>query len=185
MKATFTPSRMVWIDLEMTGLSPERNVILEIATIITEPDLTIVAEGPAIPVTASENDLRAMTDEVRSLHEQSGLILAVQSAKRSVEQAQKETLNFVKKYCEPQAAVLAGNSVWADKMFLRRYMPDLNAYLHYRLVDVSSVKLLVRSWYPDSTHLEFKKAENHRALDDIRESIAELKHYKKHFFKSL
>lgn len=172
---------LVWIDLEMTGLNPEENVILEIATIITDSDLNILAYGPSLVIHHSDEILDIMDMWSREQHTKSGLLDKVRASRISIQEAAQQTLEFIQQYCIKDTALLAGNSVWQDRAFLRRYMPTIVAYLHYRLIDVTTIKELVSRWYPDSTL--FEKADTHRALEDIKESIDELKYYRKTFFK--
>lgn len=173
---------LVWIDLEMTGLNPDIDVILEIATIITDNSLTILAEGPSIVIHQSESALSLMDSWVSTQHTKTGLVDAVHKSSISLAQAEEQTLTFLKQYCVPGTAVLAGNSVWQDRAFLRKWMPHMLDYLHYRLVDVSSIKEVVQRWYPNNPHVRFSKPDNHRALEDIRFSIKELHHYRSYFF---
>lgn len=168
---------LVWIDLEMTGLESNQDQILEIAVIITDEQLNIVAQGPdlilSVPVLANMSEL------VRKMHTQSGLLVKVAQSQITLMQAQAQVLEFIKPYGEPKTMPLCGNSIWQDKFFLIKYMPDLINYLHYRVIDVSTVKELVKSWYGVP---EFKKTKAHRALSDIEESINELKYYRAHYF---
>jgi oligoribonuclease len=173
--------RMVWVDLEMTGLDESTCTIVEIATIVTEPDLTVVAEGPNLVIHQPEEVLATMSDFVRELHQRSGLLDRIRSSSVSLEGAEAETCAFLSRHCDKGTAVLCGNSVWKDRAFLQRYMPGLLAFLHYRLVDVSTIKELVRRWYPSSAAPT--KREVHRALDDIRESIEELRWYRAGVFR--
>lgn len=170
-------SKLVWVDLEMTGLDPATCVILEIATLVTSSDLSEVIEGPTITLHQPESVLLGMADVVKEMHRRSGLWERVLSATASVEEAQIRTLEFVRAHVEKGASPLCGNSVWKDKSFLEKYMPDLAAHFHYRIVDVSTLKELVKRWYPAAFHAP-KKREIHRALDDIRESIEELRWYR-------
>ncbi|MDD5218171.1 MAG: oligoribonuclease [Candidatus Omnitrophica bacterium] len=181
-KSAKSKDNMVWIDMEMTGLDPARETILEIATIITDPQLRIVAEGPSLVVRQPAARLRAMDRWNRTQHAKSGLIDEVKKSKISLKTAELKTLRFVKKYCPPKTAVLCGSSVHHDRTFLMKYMPKLVNYLHYRIVDVSSIKTLVKHWYPGTPEFTQKK-DSHRALCDIRESIEELKFFRKHYFK--
>lgn len=174
--------RFVWIDCEMTGLDITKDVLLEIATIITDVDLNIIAEGPDLVIHQQEDVLAAMIPVVKDLHAKSGLSDEVKRSIISLADAERETLSFIQRYCRQDQAVLAGNTVWQDGIFLRKYMPRITDYLNYRIVDVSSIKVLVRQWYPNDPHVKFKKGETHRALVDIKESIEELKWYKKYFF---
>jgi oligoribonuclease len=177
-----TAQRMVWVDLEMTGLDPATCVIVEIATIVTDADLAIVAEGPNLVIHQSDEALASMNPYVRELHTRSGLLERIRTSTISNDDAKAETLRFVEQHCPKGNCVLAGNSVWKDKQFLEKYMPELTSWLHYRLVDVSTIKEIVRRWYPSSFHAP-KKKEIHRALDDIRESIEELKWYRQQVFR--
>jgi oligoribonuclease len=173
--------RMVWIDLEMTGLEPETCAIVEIATIITDPNLAVIAEGPCLVIHQPEDVLGTMSAFVRDLHTRSGLLDRIRSATLSLAEAEAQTVAFLERYCQKGTALLCGNSVWKDRAFLERYMPAVIEFLHYRIVDVSTVKELVRRWYPAVLHAP-KKKEVHRALDDIRESIEELKWYRSKVF---
>lgn len=176
-------NRLVWIDLEMTGLDPDFDEILEIATIITDNDLTMIAQGPTLVIFQSEEVLAKMNTKVKEMHTSSGLIEHVRSAQTPVDEAQQQTLDFIKQYCPIHSSPLCGNTIYQDRMFLRRYMPKLNAYLHYRNLDVSSIKEVVTRWYPNDPHAQFKKKDAHRALEDIQESIEELRHYRNYFFR--
>lgn len=173
---------LVWIDMEMTGLNPEQDGILEIATIITDGDLNILAEGPNLIVHQSDGLLARMDDWNRKQHRRSGLTAKVRRSRITVKKAEKLTLDFIKHYSIPQESPLCGNTVHHDRRFLIKYMPKLDAYLHYRNIDVSTVKSLVRRWYPSGKKPPAKK-EAHRALDDIRESVEELRFYRKHYFR--
>lgn len=172
---------LVWIDLEMTGLDPQRDVILEIASIVTDNNLQLIKEGPSLVIHADTQQLAAMHNEVRILHQKSQLLNAVRDARLTVEQAELQTIAFLKEYAQPHS-LLCGNSVWNDRNFLARYMPKVIQFLHYRLIDVTTVKALVQRWYPNDPDVTYNKKETHRALEDIRESIAELKHYRRYFF---
>jgi oligoribonuclease len=174
---------LVWIDLEMTGLNVETDVILEIATIITDNDLKIIAEGPRFVIHQSNEVLKTMHPWCVEQHGKSGLTEAVKKSTITEREAQEKTLEFIKEYCFPNTAPLCGNSVYQDKIFLRKYMPLIDRYVHYRIIDVTSIKECVRRWYPSNPATEFKKPETHRAMDDIKESIKELMHYRINFFK--
>jgi oligoribonuclease len=176
-----TSQRMVWVDLEMTGLNPDVSVIVEIATIVTESDLTIVAEGPNLVIHQPEEVLATMSDFVRDLHARSGLLDRIRSSTTSLADAAAQTVAFLAPHVAKGTAPLCGNSVWKDRAFLERYMPSVIDLLHYRIVDVSTLKELARRWYPASL-LPPKKKELHRALDDIRESIEELRYYRASLF---
>jgi oligoribonuclease len=174
---------MVWIDMEMTGLNPERDRIIEIATLVTDSRLNIVAEGPSLVIHQPGTIMKKMDAWNRKHHGASGLTASVKASKISVKKAEKMTLDFIKQYCVPKKAVLCGNSVYQDRRFIIKYMPRLDKFLHYRLIDVSTIKDLVRRWYPKNKEMP-KKNENHRALDDIRESVEELRFYRKHYFRT-
>ena len=173
---------LVWIDMEMTGLNPEKEGIIEIATIVTDSDLNILEEGPDLVIRQSDKLLKKMDDWNQTHHQKSGLLDKVKKSKITVKQAEVKTLRFIKKYCLHKKATLCGNSVHHDRRFIIRYMPQLDDFLHYRIIDVSSIKDLVRRWYPKNKAIP-KKNETHRALADIRESIEELRFYRKHYFK--
>ena len=178
-------ARLVWVDLEMTGLDPGREVAVEIASVITEGDLELVAEGPDLVIAAPEERLAAMVPVVRKMHEQSGLLEAIRASTLTVEEAEEATLVFVREHC-PAARVhpLCGNTIGTDRQFLERYMPRLAAHLHYRSVDVSGIKELAKRWYPDEFAHRPAKAEGHRALIDIRESIEELRYWRRAVFRA-
>jgi len=175
-------ANLVWVDLEMTGLDPRSCTIVEIATIITDSELAVVAEGPDIVIHQPEEVLAAMNDEVRQLHTRSGLLDAIGRSTTSLPEAEAQTLGFVRQHCEPGKSPLCGNSIWKDRQFLERYMPELATHFHYRVIDVSTIKELVKRWYPSGQCSPPQKAETHRALADIRESIAELRHYRQRIF---
>lgn len=177
-----TQKNLIWIDLEMTGLDYEQDKILEMATIVTNDNLDIIAVGPHFVIHYDESVLLAMDDWNKTQHAKSGLWQKVLESTTTLKEAEEQTLIFLKKYCVAQESPLCGNSVYQDKAFIRKSMKDLLLFLHYRIIDVSSVKELVRRWYPKTPHAYFKKAEVHRALDDVYGSIAELKHYRKYFF---
>lgn len=174
---------MVWIDCEMTGLDPMRDVLIEIATIITDYDLNIVARGPDLAIHASEERLANMNAWNRRTHKKSGLIERIRKEGVTTAEAERQTLTFVRKYCYKKSAPLCGNSIGQDKRFLVRYMPKLDDYLHYRVVDVSTVKVLVNEWYRGKIKPP-EKNETHRALADIEDSIAELAFYRSAVFVS-
>lgn len=173
---------LIWIDLEMTGLDPEENKVVEVASIVTDTELNELEEGPSLVIHQSEEVLAAMGPWCQKQHGKSGLTDAVRSSTITLEQAEDETLKFVMKHCDRKNSLLCGNTVWMDRIFLARYMPRIINYLTYRLIDVTSIAQLVKRWYPKNPLTDFKKAEIHRALPDIRESIAELRHYKNYFF---
>lgn len=171
---------LVWIDLEMSGLEPETDKILEIATIITDKELNILAEGPNIAIKNDDSVLEAMDEWNTEHHGASGLIERVKNSKYSLKDAEIATLEFIKQYTEIKTNPLCGNSIGQDRRFLYPYMPELSKWLHYRNIDVSSVKELYNRWYDGEI---FKKQEKHEALADIVESIDELKFYRAKIFK--
>jgi oligoribonuclease len=180
---TLSDQHLIWVDLEMTGLDPEQNTILEIATLITDGALNIVAEGPVRAIHHPAAVLEAMDQWNRDHHGASGLTARALASSLSVAAAEEETLAFVRQYCPARSSPLCGNSVHQDRRFLVRYMPTFDAYLHYRNIDVSTVKELVRRWYPAGPTAPEKK-HAHLALDDIRESLDELRFYRAHFFRN-
>jgi oligoribonuclease len=167
---------MVWIDCEMTGLDPARHTLIEIATIITDFDLTIVDRGPDLAIKVSPARLKAMDAWPRRAHTRSGLLERAKREGVSLAEAERQTVRFIRRHCKTGTAPLCGNSVWQDKRFITKYMPDLLDVLHYRIVDVSSFKQLVAHWYPGTEAPA--KQETHRAMTDIEESIAELRFYR-------
>ncbi len=180
---TVNGNYLVWIDCEMTGLSPATSYLLEIATIITDNQLNVVHEGPSLVINQPKELLARMEPVVQQMHTESGLLEKVVQSTTTVQEAQSQTLAIIEKYCQKNAAPLCGNSIWQDKLFLIRFMPDIVSYLNYRIVDVSSVKEVVQRWYPHNPKAVFAKRKAHRALDDIQESIAELRYYRDNFFK--
>ena len=174
--------RMVWLDLEMTGLE-EQHVIIEIATVVTDANLEILAEGPDFAINRSVEDLNNIDNWSAKQHTESGLMDKVRASKIGINEAEKRTLEFVKKWVGQWEAPLCGNSIWVDRLFLKREMPKLESYLHYRVVDVSSIKELISRWHPDVEEPP-PKTKSHRALDDVLESINELRWYRRHFFKN-
>ncbi len=175
---------LIWIDLEMTGLDPVKHVILEIASLVTDGQLNILAEGPSLVIYQPEENLTNMHQWVLEQHTKSGLLDRVRASTITLEQAQEQTLAFLREYCEPDTSPLCGNSVWNDRAFLQVYMPKIAKFLYYRMIDVTAFKEIIMRWYPDSPHKEYKKEDKHRALEDIRESVAELRHFRKYFFIS-
>lgn len=173
---------MVWIDLEMTGLSPEKDRIIEIATIITDSNLEIVAEGPVLAINQSESFLSGMDEWNTRTHNATGLVERVVASQYDERRAELETLRFVQNHVPKNKSPLCGNSICQDRRFLARYMRELESYLHYRNLDVSTVKELAKRWHPGLAE-GFDKQNTHRALDDIRESIQELKYYRTHFLR--
>ncbi len=167
----------------MTGLEPLRHVIIEIATLITDDNLNVIADGPDLVIHATPEQMAEMGDFVTEMHTKSGLIDAVNSSTVSTAEAEAQTLAFLKEHiAEPRTIPLCGNSIGTDRRFLQEYMPTLEAFLHYRNVDVSTLKELTRRWHPEVLDTMAEKETTHRALDDIRESIAELQHYRDTLF---
>ncbi|MGA0218298.1 MAG: oligoribonuclease [Ilumatobacteraceae bacterium] len=176
---------LVWMDLEMTGLDHMSDVIVEIATIITDDDLNIVAEGPDLVIHQPDEVLSRMNEVVTKMHTESGLLEQISASTLTLEEAGQQTLDFIKEHCPEAGTVpLCGNSIGTDRRFLARYLPEIENYLHYRSVDVSSIKELVRRWYPEANARRPWKPNSHRALDDIKESVAELQHYQQGVFRS-
>lgn len=173
---------LIWIDLEMTGLDPERERIIEIATIVTDKNLNILAEGPVLAVHQADELLAKMSDWCIKTHTANGLVERVKTSRLNERAAELQTLDFLKRWVPKGASPICGNSVAQDKRFLFKYMPDLADYFHYRHLDVSTLKELARRWKPDILN-DFQKANTHLALDDIRESIKELTYYREHFIK--
>jgi oligoribonuclease len=172
------------MDLEMTGLDPRRHVIVEIATLVTDDDLNVVAEGPDLVVHQPEERLAEMDDVVRKMHGRSGLLAAIRESTTSLDEAGAATLDFIRSHVdEPQSVPLCGNSIGTDRRFLATQLPAIDDYLHYRSIDVSSIKELTRRWYPEALASAPKKVGGHRAMDDIQESLAELKYYRTAIFK--
>jgi len=173
-------SNLIWIDLEMTGLDPDKERIIEISTIVTDKDLNILAEGPMMAVSQPQSILDAMDEWCTTHHGQSGLTQRVISSQISDAQAQAETIAFLQKWVPKGKSPMCGNSIGQDRRFLVRYMPELHDYFHYRNLDVSSLKELAVRWKPQIM-AGFKKQNKHLALDDIKESIEELAYYREHF----
>jgi oligoribonuclease len=177
--------RLVWVDLEMTGLEVDRDVIVEIACIVTDSSLTALDDGVQLVVRADADALAAMSDFVREMHRKSGLLPEIEASPVDVAGAEAATLAYVKQHVPtPSTAPLCGNSIGTDRRFLAKYMRELDDYLHYRSIDVSSLKELCRRWYPDVYRKRPGKAEQHRALDDIRESIEELRFYRDNMLRA-
>ena len=173
-------NRLVWLDLEMTGLDPDVDVILEIAVLITDPELNILVEGPVFAIHHPESALERMDDWNKNQHGKSGLIERVRSSQEDMPSAETKTLEFLAGHIKAGISPLCGNSIWQDRRFLARYMPRLEKFFHYRVVDVSSVKILALNWYAGL--VPFKKSEAHLALSDIRDSVAELRYYREKIF---
>ena len=173
---------LIWIDLEMTGLDTLNDTIIEIATIVTDSELNILAEGPVFAIHTPDIVLNSMDDWNTRQHGQSGLIDRIRRSNVTMAQAETETIAFLNKYVEAGRSPMCGNSICQDRRFLARQMPTLERFFHYRNLDVSTVKELAYRWRPDILS-SFEKKGSHLALDDIRDSIRELRHYKEHFFK--
>ena len=168
----------------MTGLDPSVHAIVEIATVVTDDDLNVVAEGPDLVVHQPDAVLAHMDDFVTNMHTVSGLLPLIKTSTIGNDEAMRLTLEFIKQHVpEPRSVPLAGNSIGTDRRFLAKYMADIENHLHYRCVDVSSVKELVKRWYPGMEHSRAQKAVTHRAMDDVRESIEELRWYREHAFR--
>ena len=170
------------MDLEMTGLDPTRHVIVEIATLVTDDDLTIVAEGPDLVVHATDEQLAEMDDVVVQMHTRSGLLEAIKASTTTLEEAGEATLAFLKEHVAERQVPLCGNSIGTDRRFLATHLPAVEDFLHYRSVDVSTLKELAKRWRPEVASSAPRKAGGHRALDDIKESVAELAHYRAALF---
>jgi oligoribonuclease len=172
------------MDLEMTGLDPSVHTIVEIATLVTDDDLAIIAEGPDLVIHQPPEALAVMPEVVRAMHRQSGLLQAIEGSTLGLADAGTQTLAFIKEHVtEPRTVPLAGNSIGTDRRFLAAFLPEIEDFLHYRSVDVSTIKELARRWYPDVMASAPPKVGNHRALDDIHESVAELRHYRASMFR--
>ena len=173
--------RLVWIDLEMTGLDIEKESIIEIATIITDGDLNIIAHGPNVAITVEESLIEGMDEWNTTHHFESGLVERIREQGVSLADAEKMTLDFLKEWVDPNTAPLCGNSVWNDRRFLEKEMPNVAEYLHYRMIDVSTVKELARRWYPEVD--KYPKKGAHLALDDIIEAVEELDYFRDKVFR--
>jgi oligoribonuclease len=175
---------LVWMDLEMTGLDPAQHVIVEIATLVTDDELEVVAEGPDLVVHQPSDALEGMDPVVVEMHTSSGLLEAIATSTISLEDAGKATLAFIQEHVpDPRTVPLCGNSIGTDRRFLAVHLPEIEEHLHYRSVDVSTIKELARRWYPGALDAVPRKATAHRALDDIRESIEELRWYRANIFR--
>jgi len=171
------------MDLEMTGLDPARHTIVEIATLVTDDDLGVVAEGPDLIVHAEAQQLESMDEVVRTMHQGSGLLAAVEASTLSLAEAGHRTLDFIKEHVpQPGTVPLCGNSIGTDRRFLAAQLPEVEAWLHYRSVDVSTIKELARRWYPDALNGAPSKHGAHRAMGDVKESLAELAYYRQAIF---
>jgi oligoribonuclease len=175
-------ANLIWIDLEMTGLVPETHRIIEIATIVTDTNLEVLAEGPVFAVRQADADLAAMDDWNTRQHGQSGLTQRVKDSRIAEAEAERQTIEFLSRWVPPNKSPMCGNSICQDRRFLARWMPQLERHFHYRNMDVSTLKELCLRWSPDVAR-GFTKESTHLALADIRDSIAELKYYRSHFLK--
>jgi len=173
-------TNLIWIDLEMTGLVPEKDIIIEIATVVTDAYLNVLAEGPSLAIHQDNKHLDSMDEWNTRQHTKSGLVQRVKESEISVNTAEKQTLDFVMKYVDPGTSPMCGNSICQDRRFLYNYMPKLEKFFHYRHIDVSTLKELAVRWKPDVVTTSFKESK-HLALSDIYDSINELKHYREHF----
>ncbi len=176
-----SPNHLIWIDLEMTGLNPDTDLIIEIATIVTDRHLEIIEEGPIFAISQPEAILSTMDEWNTKQHTRSGLIDRVRSSSVTTAEAEEKTIEFLKKLVPHNRSPMCGNSICQDRRFLFRYMPTLEQYFHYRNLDVSTIKELAKHWKPGIVKL-FKKKSVHLAMEDIKESIAELRHYRDTFF---
>lgn len=174
---------LAWMDLEMTGLDPYKDSILEIATLVTDDNLEIIAMGPDLIIHAPSSDLIGLEKVVLEMHTASGLLAAVQESTLSLAEAGQQTLEFLQQHIsQPRTVPLCGNSIGTDRRFLARHLSEIDNFLHYRSIDVSTVKELMRRWHPQAFASAPKKAKGHRALDDIKESLEELRHYRHEVF---
>lgn len=179
---TKSDTNLIWLDLEMTGLHPDKDRILEIATVITNADLEVLAEGPVLHIHQSDALLDGMDTWCQEHHSQSGLIDRVKNSKTTEAEAESKTLNFIRKYVDENKSPLCGNTISMDRRFLYRYMPKLESYFHYRHLDVSTLKILAQLWSPEIA-TGITKVSEHIALKDIHDSIEELRYYRRHLFK--
>jgi len=179
---TQDPTNLIWIDLEMTGLDTQNDYIIEIATIVTDAQLNVLAEGPVVAIHQTDEILNSMDEWNTNQHGKSGLIERVRKSTFSELDAERETIDFLEPYVPVGNSPMCGNSICQDRRFMARTMPDLEEYFHYRNLDVSTIKELASRWCPDILS-GLKKEGTHLAMDDIRDSIQELKYYREHFFK--
>ena len=173
---------LVWMDLEMTGLDPKKCTILEIGVVITDSDLNVIEEGPMIAIHQSDKTLKGMEAWSHYHHRRSGLTEQCRASKLSMKKAENAVLKFIRSHCHIKTAPLCGNTIWQDRRFLVKYMPTLESYLHYRTIDVSSLKELAQRWYPESYKMPREKRQTHRVKNDIIESIEELRFYREKIF---
>ncbi len=178
---SFSDQNLIWVDLEMTGLDPEQHKIIEIATIVTDSELNILAQGPVLAIHQSDQELEKMDDWCTNTHTNSGLVTRVKASDIDESEAIKQTITFLEEWVPKGKSPICGNSIGQDRRFLYKHMPLLEEYFHYRYVDVSTLKELTRRWKPEVLD-GFEKTGSHLALDDIKESIAELKYYRSTIF---
>jgi len=178
---TISDQNLIWVDLEMTGLDPETHQIIEIATIVTDAQLNILAEGPVLAIHQPEAELAKMDDWCTNTHTNSGLVERIRQSTIDEEEAVRQTIAFLEKWVPKGASPICGNSIGQDRRFLYKHMPELEQYFHYRYLDVSTIKELTRRWQPELL-TGFTKKGSHLALDDIRDSITELRYYREHIF---
>lgn len=176
------PNNLIWIDLEMTGLNPDKDVIIEIASLITDSQLNVLAEGPVIAIHQSDELLDAMDEWNTTQHGRSGLTQRVKDSQITTAEAETLTLEFFKQWVPANCSPICGNSICQDRRFLYRLMPKVESYFHYRNLDVSTLKELAKRWAPEIMD-GFKKNNTHLAMDDIKDSLAELKYYRQHFIQ--
>lgn len=179
---TKSSTNLIWIDLEMTGLDPNHDHIIEMATLVTDSDLNVIAEGPVFAIHQSDTLLNGMDEWNTKQHNQSGLVQRVRDSKITEAEAEATTIAFLEKHIDAGLSPMCGNSIWQDRRFLTKYMPKLEQYFHYRMIDVSTLKELAKRWAPEVA-AGVKKESSHLALSDIRDSINELAHYRTHFLK--
>jgi len=177
---SYSEDNLIWVDLEMTGLLPDEHKLIEIATIVTDAHLNVLAEGPVIAINQPDEELNKMDEWCTQTHGKSGLTQRVKDSTVTVDEAQHMTLDFIKAYIPPGKSPMCGNSICQDRRFMAKYMPELEQYFHYRNLDVSTLKILAQKWKPEILK-GFTKKGTHLALDDIRESIEELRYYREHF----
>lgn len=182
LKAASSPDNLVWVDMEMTGLNPDADRVIEIATIVTDSSLNTLAEGPVIAIHQADAVLSAMDEWNTTHHNRSGLVARVQASECDETLASAQTIAFLQQWVPAGASPMCGNTICQDRRFMARHLPELEAYFHYRNLDVSTLKILMQRWRPD-LESGFTKTATHLALDDIRESISEMRYYRDHFLK--
>lgn len=175
-------NNLIWVDMEMTGLEPEHDVVIEIATIVTDSDLNTLAEGPVIALHQSDHRLAGMDEWNTTHHTRSGLVDRVRASDYDEERATRETITFLEQWVPPGVSPMCGNTICQDRRFMARYLPELERFFHYRNLDVTTLKILMQRWRPE-LEAGFEKNATHLALDDIRESIEEMRYYREHFLK--